>query len=499
MAVADPLPLTHHVVFDRIPVAALLLELDGHIVAANAAASRVLGRSAKDLIGRPLGTVMIADAGLERMLESSRHGGEVVHELHYEGASGLRTVECVMSVVQAHDRPVFQLFAIDVTVRKQTEAAARARADREGQNAAAQRLESFGIVAGGVAHEFNNLLVGVLAESSAAREDPALGTAARDSFGRIEAAAHRMAHLTRQMLAYSGRGRFVAQRLSPDELLLQHHDALVRLVRPEVVLTIVPSARGSVIEADAGLLSQVFSNLVLNASEAGCARISVTSRHVTIDGQPQWQLDVTDDGVGMTPAVRARIFEPFFSTSAERHGLGLPAVQGIVRRLGGDVEVDSTAGQGARFTVRLPVIAGAKAPRLRQPTGLAPSAKLAGLRVLVADDEPSVRSTVCRLLERRGATVVPVADGAQAEAKLREGGFDLVITDVVMPGRGGYDVLATARALDPGCPVLLMSGYTDRGRGEGGEAEPDAFLEKPFTARVLDGAIDDVMQLKPTT
>jgi PAS domain S-box-containing protein len=499
MAAAEPFPITQYVVFDRIPVAALVMELDGRVVAANSAAARVFGRPKPELVDQPLGTILIADAGLERMLDSSRHGGEVVHELHFEGAAGLRTVECVMSVIQTPDRPMFQLFAIDVTCRKHAEAAARARADREAVAAAAQRFDSFGIVAGGVAHDFNSLLVGVLAESSAARENPALADGTRDALRRIEAAAERMAHLTRQMLAYAGRGRLEAQRLAPDELLAEHAASLVKLVRSGVQITVTPSARGTVIEADAGLLRQVFSNLVVNASEAGSTHVSVTSRPVTIDGQPQWQLDVTDDGIGMTAAVLARIFEPFFSTSPERHGLGLSAVQGIVRRLGGQLEVDSKQGQGARFTVRLPVIAGATAARVRHEAVSSPTAKLAGLRVLVADDEPSVRSTVRRLLERRGATVVLAANGVEAEERLRDERFDLVITDVVMPGRGGYDVLATARAVDPRCPVLVMSGYTDRARGEGGDQEPDRFLEKPFTARVLDAAIDDVMAARKAT
>jgi two-component system copper resistance phosphate regulon response regulator CusR len=125
------------------------------------------------------------------------------------------------------------------------------------------------------------------------------------------------------------------------------------------------------------------------------------------------------------------------------------------------------------------------------------TAKLAGVRVLIADDEPTVRATVRRLLERRGAAVVVAADGAEAEDKLRQESYGLVICDVMMPGRSGYDVLATARAIAPRCPFLIMSGYTDRGRGETGEAEPDAFLEKPFTARVLDAAIDGVMQARP--
>jgi two-component system nitrogen regulation response regulator GlnG len=119
--------------------------------------------------------------------------------------------------------------------------------------------------------------------------------------------------------------------------------------------------------------------------------------------------------------------------------------------------------------------------------------RLAGLRVLVADDEPSVRATVRRLLERRGATVVVAADGQVAEARLRDERFDLVVVDVVMPGHNGYDVLAVARATQPRLPVILMSGYAERTRGEGGEDEPDAFIEKPFTAKVLDAAIDEVL------
>ena len=252
-----------------------------------------------------------------------------------------------------------------------------------------------------------------------------------------------------------------------------------------------------VVDADPGLLRQVVSNLVSNASDANSSKITLSTRVLLHNSEPFWQLEVADDGAGMSPAILAKIFEPFFSTSPERHGLGLSAVHGIVRRLGGDIEVDSTPGRGARFTVRLPIVAGAQAPRPRQDSGAPPAAKLAGLRVLIADDEPSVRATVRRLLERRGATVVLAADGIEAEARLRDQAFGLVILDVVMPGRSGYDVLAIARHLLPRCPIILMSGYSDRSRGEGGDEEPDAFLEKPFTAAVLDAAIDDVMLKRP--
>jgi CheY-like chemotaxis protein len=129
--------------------------------------------------------------------------------------------------------------------------------------------------------------------------------------------------------------------------------------------------------------------------------------------------------------------------------------------------------------------------------GIVPISRLSGVRVLVADDEPSVRATVRRLLERRGATVVVAADGLEAESRLRDEQFQLIVSDVSMPGRSGYDVLITARATQADVRVVLMSGYTEKLRGQGGEDEPDAFLEKPFTAKMLDAMIDEVLKGKP--
>ena len=475
--------------FHRVPVAALIYELDGTILAINATMSALVGADAGVLSGNHVGNPT-PDMRMSwpEIAAAIRAHGEATREITLSTLTGPRIMQWLGWIAEVDTRPVIIAFAIDVTARKHAEA----RAAHEEQQAARQRLESLGLVAGGIAHDFNNLLVGVLAEASATQEDRSLSESARESLQHIEAAAKRMAQLTRQLLAYAGRGRFVTAILDPDTLLREVGEQLVRQVREDAFVSVEPAAGEVVIEADPSLLRQVFANLVANASDAltdAGGRIAITSRMVMARDRPWWQLEVADDGVGISAEALPRVFDPFFSTKQERHGLGLSAVQGIVRRLGGEIEVDTTPGKGTRFRVQLPVVPGG--PPARRPTTqrMSKIQLLREVRVLIADDEPAVRTTVRRLLERRGANVVMAVDGAEAELRLAEQRFDLVILDVTMPGRGGYEVLPTCRAVQPEARVILMSGYTERI----GEIEPDAFLEKPFTAKTLDQTIDEVL------
>jgi signal transduction histidine kinase len=483
---------------DRLPVGVILVEVGGEILAVNPAAERVLGQPRAALVGASGPAMLQLGAGRwQGWLDAVADGGTAEARVELATPGGRVTVE-LLATAGTHDgRRLVQVVVIDATARPVSADAADVAPGSPGgldDPATKQRLDSLGLVAGGIAHDFNNLLVGVLAEASAAREDLALGEAAREALRRIEAAAGRMSQLTRQLLAYAGRGRFVVARLDPDAMLTELRDSLAGIVQGRATLEVVPGAGVVVVEADPHLLRQVIINLVANAGDAAGGRVQVASWILSRDNTSWWQLEVSDDGAGIDPATLARIFEPFFSTKQDRHGLGLSAVQGIVRRLGGDVEVDSKPGHGARFRVRLPIVPGVEpaSRAVAPPSG--PIPRLAGLRVLVADDEPSVRATVRRLLERRGATVVVAADGVEAEAQLRDERFELVIADVTMPGRTGYDVLAIARATQPELPVILMSGYTARVRGEGGEDEPDVFVEKPFTAKLLDAAIDAALR-----
>ena len=490
------LPHASIVEIDRLPVGILILEHDGAITAVNAAACRLFGRTREALLGGSgLAVLQLGADAWDALLGGLAERGHADANIQLVRPGGTAMVRLLASPGSHGGRQLVQIVAVEVASRACVDAE-HSHDTSDEQAATRQRLESLGLVAGGIAHDFNNLLVGVMAEASAAREDRSLGEGTREALRRIEAAAGRMSQLTRQLLAYAGRGRFVTTQLDPDAMLAELAEPLARVVQAPATLEVAPGAGTVVVEADPNLLRQVVINLVANANDAGGKRVQVASRILSRENAPWWQLEVSDDGAGIDPATLTRIFDPFFTTKKDRHGLGLSAVHGIVRRLGGDIEVDSKPGQGARFRVRLPIVPGADPPprARKEPTMQGP--RLSGLRVLVADDEPSVRATVRRLLERRGATVVVAADGLEAEARLRDERFDLMICDVVMPGHGGYDVLAFARAALPKLPVILMSGYTGRVRGEGAEEEPDAFIEKPFTAKVLDLAINEVLGMR---
>ncbi len=471
--------------FERLPVPGGVFDLDGTILAANEAAVKLLGRPAAELVGRKGWEFA---PGAEHIWA---HVVAMARTAPFHGAisiatpTGPRAIHYVVSQRAHGGRTVVLLFAVEVATTEDD--------DR------AHRVESLGRVAGGIAHDFNNQLVSVLAEASSAREDATLSQGVRDSLRRIEAAAQRMAHLTRQLLSYAGRGRFVTQPIAPDVLLHEIQEQLARSVRPDAELTLQATAASATIEADRNMLREVIVNLVVNASEAlspNGGKIRVATSIQPRDGTGYWRLEVTDDGAGMDSHTVARMFDPFFTTKTDHHGLGLSAVHGIVRRLAGEISVESKPSVGTSIVVVIPIATGKRAQTKDTPSAPYRAAALRGLTILVADDESSVRSTIRRLLERRGATVVVAGDGAEAEARLRENTFSLVLLDVMMPKLTGYQLLPIVRETQPSARVLLMSGFTDVARATGSEDEADAFLEKPFTAKQMDDAIDALLETK---
>lgn len=395
---------------------------------------------------------------------------------------------------------------IEITAKVLAE---RARAKLEERLLLTQKLESLGLLAGGIAHDFNNLLVGVLTEASAAVEELPPDSPVADTLRKIEATARRMSDLTKQLLAYAGRGTLVTEKLDPNRLVAEMLGLLSRSVDKAAHLTVKLSNENALVEADPTQLRQVIMNLVLNASDAlsgapGEIRVRSYVEHGQMGGRQDvgsapatgyWIVEVSDTGCGMDAETQKRIFDPFFTTKAAGRGLGLSAVQGIVRRLKGRIDVESEPGEGSTFRLVVPLCAGSERRADTHPPGSAPVQR--PLRVLLADDEELVRHTVKRLLERRGFSVTTARDGAEALAFFVSAAdpFDLVILDVTMPRLGGHEVLKEIRAKRPDARVILASGYTEHELSdEQGHGGADGFLEKPFSREQLDQVIKSVLE-----
>jgi len=371
------------------------------------------------------------------------------------------------------------------------------------------KLESLGILAGGIAHDFNNLLSGVLGNASQALEVFApRNPADRALLEGIVAAAERAAHLTRQMLAYSGKGAFEVRAIDLSELV-RGISALVQSSVPgNVHLRLELRDRLPPIEADPGQIQQVVMNLIINGAEAvpegasGSVIVSTAMQNVdeeysagfdptySLKPGPYVALEVHDNGIGMTEELKRRIFDPFFTTKVQGRGLGLSSVLGIVRGHHGALRVYSQAGDGTTFKVLFPAKAGSVEPAAPRQN-VTPSAR-AG-QVLVIDDEDLVSNAMRSILERRGFTVTLAQDGVAGVERFRvnPAGISLVILDLTMPKQSGEETLRQLRAIRHDIPVILSSGYSEveatrRFVGKG----LASFLQKPFTMVQLLGAVE---------
>jgi two-component system cell cycle sensor histidine kinase/response regulator CckA len=277
-------------------------------------------------------------------------------------------------------------------------------------------------------------------------------------------------------------------------------ELLQRNISKDASLESEMSREPATLEIDSSQLRQVIMNLVLNAAdslESRPGRIAVRTRiEHGPTGPAAWVLEVIDSGSGMSEDVRKRIFDPFFTTKKTGRGLGLSTVHGIVQRCKGEIEVRSEPGQGTTFFVRFPLAQGAPAevpPPSPKPT------KPRAIRILVADDEAMVRRSMRRMLETNHANVVEVADGAAAIEALNHSPepFDLLLLDVVMPRKSGYEVLTEVRERYPSLKVILMSGYNNLAAIPGTEPThytPDAALQKPFAWTDLEHAMQTVLR-----
>jgi PAS domain S-box-containing protein len=376
------------------------------------------------------------------------------------------------------------------------------RVELEEQFRHAQKMEAVGRLAGGVAHDFNNVLTVIQGYGGALLDDILSPDEVRDSATQICLAADRAAALTRQLLAFSRKQTLVTQLVDVAQLVKGVERLLHRLIGEDVTLTTTVTPDTPRVKGDPGHLEQVLINLAVNARDAmpeGGSLTLVTSRAevAPAPGRPGGtvaRIVVSDTGRGMTPEVRARVFEPFFTTkeAGRGTGLGLSIVFGVVHQMGGTIDLWSEPGHGARFTIDLPVagddltLAGGAETRVPDAVGTE--------TVLVVEDEEPVRHIARVALEARGYHVVAASTGAEGLALADDTEVDLLLTDVVMPGMSGREVATALLAKYPSVKVLYMSGYFDDAHVRAQLAEAQAsVLQKPFTPRALAAKVRQVL------
>jgi PAS domain S-box-containing protein len=377
----------------------------------------------------------------------------------------------------------------------------------EAQLAQAQRLEAIGHFAGGVAHDFNNVLAVILSYAELTQSQLETDSTMYDDVAQIAGAAERGAALTRQLLAFSRR-QFVEPRpIHPGEVVTNLEKMLRRLIGEDIALTVKTSSAGVVV-ADAGQMEQVVLNLVVNARDAmpRGGQLIIETTDVTLDESytdehegmtpgPYVALTVTDAGTGMDAATIKRIFEPFFTTKepGKGTGLGLATVYGIVKQSRGHIAVYSEMGRGTVFKVYLPRTDGEVASDApgAEPTELPP----ANGRILLLEDDDAVRKVATRILRGHGYVVHECTRPSEARKICEALGstLDLLVTDLVLPEMSGAELAQELGASFPHLRILFISGYPGTAAFETGLAFRQPYLEKPFTPRLLLAKVRDVL------
>ena len=493
----------------------LSLDLTGKPTYVNQAALAASGYTLEEALQMNIADILPKE-NLPQMIEmfSKRMAGDDQHwvyEIEFINKAGKRIpVEINSTTLKEKNKPSGVLIiARDMTYRKEAQ---EQRRKMEDQLRNVQKLESLGVLAGGIAHDFNNLLMGILGNADLALMELSPANPVRENIQEIEKASHRAAELCRQMLAYSGKGKFVIENLDLSEVVREMSHMLEISISKKAALRYHFSENLPAIKADATQVRQIIMNLIINASEAiGEANgvIAVTTGVMEVDSDYLGEtylddhlssgtyvyLEVADTGCGMDKATRHKIFDPFFSTKFTGRGLGLAAILGIVRGHQGAIKVYSEPGKGSTFKVLFPAVP----PKIENQGEKREEGKTAwqgeGI-VLLVDDDETVRQVGGRMLERLGFEVIPVADGQEAVECFRRRADQIrcVLLDLTMPYLDGEECFRELRRIRKDVRVVVTSGYNEQeitqrfaGKGLAG------FVQKPFTLSTLQEILKAVL------
>ena len=489
--------------------ALFLVDSEGRTTFVNPMAEAMFGWTSEELVGQLLHQKLRCPEGVPPAPEDRAPGGALVVGETIRGQEGFFIhkdgqsvpISCSIAPIRGDGNIAGAVLVVrDLTEQRRTEAA-----ERENEQALqqSQKLESIGVLAGGIAHDFNNLLTGIMGNAGLARRAIVAGRSEQAAalLRDVVAASERAADLTRQLLAYAGKGRFVTQPLDLCRLVTEVSTLIRASISKKITLVMDVPDDCILIDADRAQLQQLVMNLMINGGEAigdqpGTLIVRIRTEHFTerreqprtqgfpISAGDYLRVDVTDTGAGMDEETRSRIFEPFFTTKFLGRGLGLSAALGIVRAHRGAIGVRSEEGKGTTFTILLPVPQEVRrAERISGHTSIEYDSHGGGT-ILVADDEEGVRSLVASVLQEMGYTVEMAKDGGEVVQRLRELGdrVRLVILDLAMPTLGGAEAATELRRIRPDIPIIAMSGYGHLELMQHfGEAGVDDFLPKPFS------------------
>ncbi|GAB2584659.1 hypothetical protein Aab01nite_53890 [Paractinoplanes abujensis] len=472
---------------------------EGLITAWNRGAEKVFGYTAAEMLGRPA-TLLADQQGAEHqheLLADVRHGaGGRSYEARRLRKDGT-PVDLAVTVTAIADQAgtVIGVSAIarDITAAK--EAAERRHAVEE-RTHQAQRMESLGNLAGGVAHDFNNILAIIGNYTDFAIEETTDKPQVQDDLKQARTAVERASNLTRQLLTFTRGDAIQPRDIDLNASIAEVHAMLERTIGEHITLMALPMQQPLVVHADPGQIQQVLLNLAINARDAmpEGGTLVMEAGIATLDGdeinmQPPLpagtysRLLVSDTGHGMSADTAARVFEPFYTTKprGKGTGLGLATVYGIVTQAGGSINIYSEPDLGTTFRIYLPLVANPAA--VDTPVSRQEPARGDGYTVLAVEDEPALSRVVARIAGNHGYHVIVAANGAQALKLHEQHGCDLLLTDVIMPEMSGPRLADLLHERDPELPVVYMSGYSNGLLGTTHVLDEDiTFLEKPFTA-----------------
>ncbi len=487
---------------------------------ANAAADSILKVQHRALLGKRLDEAFPAFCATDlaaRLRQVAVEGGEFcVRNVSYAHAEGQFILNLsVFAMASARLAIAFH----DVTAHQRMEV------EREhllAQLTQAQKLESMGRLVGGVVHDFNNLLHGIMRQTEFCRDELGPGHPVHAHLTEIASEAQRSARLVKQLLSFVSRHKSAPQRLNINDAISNMLKLLQRLLGEDIELVWLPDAAAGLVHMDPSHFDQILTNLAVNARDAiqGVGRLTIETHHVMLDERRNRapagcatgdyvRITLRDTGCGMDEETQKRIFEPFFSTKeAEKgSGLGLATVHRIIHENRGFITVQSACGQGTVFEVYLPRQGVADVETASSPIE-APPAAGGTETILLVEDEQIIRVTTCRILQKLGYTVL-VADSPMEALRLmaeQTAPIDLLLTDVLMPGMTGRDLAAKLTAEFPGLKCLFMSGHTADTVASRGQLTKDLhFIAKPFSrdafARKLREVLEDtgtIQGLSPT-